>query len=599
MPGELWRTSSLPDMTYPKMEEVFLSYLGDRYTEGEWKEARDALFSSDGDDNIILSRTGDCPRRDVRPTRRPAKSKNPYLNLYAGEDNEEDEEDEEEEEDSADESHSKLQECYMLARILISHEDVSSSCSPKCHRLHCSTPSEEELPRHSVGWLAGQIYVVADSLRPSPMPFLSHFTLAVKKYVIVSDENVKWSSGPAENSPTQRGLGSPMRVSLSHASGSRSLLDRSRLLNGDAVSNINCGEEVIGWTYKGEKYYMGLLLKTVHRDRLELVICPHADDIWLHLQSGWGQPFLKKTVVMFSMQFLRTGDWVRIVRGDLSSETSQVISTDHPANSATLELTLSVRSFQILPRSSPASVTTLQAQLPTQQFFKPPPDIDAIQIGDSLLSESPTSKLWQFTQDRGYDVRPGDVVRVACGPNYTTKGVIRRVDFINAHLTLLSEIDHSLIPSKKTSGKKFFIIGSDRKGYQATLYSFSSETCTVAIHGQQRTTIQLKDVVTSLSASTIDKSSSTWTTWTSSSEDIVTAGNPSSLSPSQAAAPDPWSVNINDMLDGTDGGEKPKETWLMNKEFSYTFTNLSHDVESLALFHARQATQSIRVNSLS
>jgi hypothetical protein len=122
----------------------------------------------------------------------------------------------------------------------------------------------------------------------------------------------------------------------------------------------------------------------------------------------------------------------------------------------------------------------------------------------------------------------------------------------------------------------------------------------------------------SLSASTIDKSSSAWTTWTSSSEDIVTAGNPSSLSPSQAAAPDPWSVNINDALDGTDGGEKPKESEFFNKssQHSHLFHsspasladeqgiflhihNLSHDVESLALFHARQATQSIRVNSLS
>jgi hypothetical protein len=49
---------------------------------------------------------------------------------------------------------------------------------------------------------------------------------------------------------------------------------------------------------------------------------------------------------------------------------------------------------------------------------------------------------------------------------------------------------------KKDIGQEVFIIGGDRKGYRATLYSFSSETCTVAIHGQQRTTIQLKDVVT-------------------------------------------------------------------------------------------------------
>ena len=54
----------------------------------------------------------------------------------------------------------------------------------------------------------------------------------------------------------------------------------------------------------------------------------------------------------------------------------------------------------------------------------------------------------------------------------------------------------SLDSFKKDIGQEVFIIGGDRKGYRATLYSFSSETCTVAIHGQQCTTIQLKDVVT-------------------------------------------------------------------------------------------------------
>lgn len=34
-------------MTYPQMEEDFLSYLGDRYCADDWKDARDALFSAD------------------------------------------------------------------------------------------------------------------------------------------------------------------------------------------------------------------------------------------------------------------------------------------------------------------------------------------------------------------------------------------------------------------------------------------------------------------------------------------------------------------------------------------------------------------------
>lgn len=86
---------------------------------------------------------------------------------------------------------------------------------------------------------------------------------------------------------------------------------------------------------------MGLLLKNIHRDRLECVVCPHADDIQLHLQSGWNRSFLKTTVHVFAMQFLRVGNHARIVKGDLSSEIGQVVSTDHPAGSVTLELILS------------------------------------------------------------------------------------------------------------------------------------------------------------------------------------------------------------------------------------------------------------------
>jgi hypothetical protein len=37
------------------MEEAFSSYLGDRYIADDWKDARDALFSGDGDDSIALA----------------------------------------------------------------------------------------------------------------------------------------------------------------------------------------------------------------------------------------------------------------------------------------------------------------------------------------------------------------------------------------------------------------------------------------------------------------------------------------------------------------------------------------------------------------
>jgi transcription antitermination factor NusG len=67
------------------------------------------------------------------------------------------------------------------------------------------------------------------------------------------------------------------------------------------------------------------------------------DNIRLHLESGWDKPFLKKTVVAFSMQFLRVGDWARANTGALYSELSQVVSTDHALGSVGLEFCIDGR----------------------------------------------------------------------------------------------------------------------------------------------------------------------------------------------------------------------------------------------------------------
>ncbi|KAG1738150.1 uncharacterized protein EDB91DRAFT_1082901 [Suillus paluster] len=41
------------EMTYPQMEEKFISYLGDRYCVNDWKDAQDTLFSADDlNDNV-------------------------------------------------------------------------------------------------------------------------------------------------------------------------------------------------------------------------------------------------------------------------------------------------------------------------------------------------------------------------------------------------------------------------------------------------------------------------------------------------------------------------------------------------------------------
>lgn len=130
------------------------------------------------------------------------------------------------------------------------------------------------------------------------------------------------------------------------------------------------------------------------------------------------------------------------------------------------------------------------SRLPTQQYFEPPKP-DSIQIGDyievqegehkgkrgivdwcakgdtyiwfwdifipkntelssisvpaAIVQRTDIGKTIQYTKERGYDVRPGDVVTVVRGPEYEAKGVVQHVDFPNAHLTLLCHGDHSLV----------------------------------------------------------------------------------------------------------------------------------------------------------
>jgi transcription antitermination factor NusG len=151
----------------------------------------------------------------------------------------------------------------------------------------------------------------------------------------------------------------------------------------------------------------------------------------------------------------------------------------------------------------------------------------SIQVPVTFVQRTRLPQTIKFTKEKGYDIKPGDVVRVARGPEYQTKGIVRSVDFLKARLTLLSESDHSLVSEiqidssisdleqvnvpigfvtkilnasldsfNKVIGQEVFVVGGDRKGFRATLYGIGGETCIVAINGQARTTLKCKDVVT-------------------------------------------------------------------------------------------------------
>jgi ribosomal protein L24 len=51
----------------------------------------------------------------------------------------------------------------------------------------------------------------------------------------------------------------------------------------------------------------------------------------------------------------------------------------------------------------------------------------------------------KFTKERGYDVKPGDRVRVARGSHYKATGIVQSVDFPNARLTLKCDSGDALV----------------------------------------------------------------------------------------------------------------------------------------------------------
>ncbi|KAG1809158.1 uncharacterized protein BJ212DRAFT_1302721 [Suillus subaureus] len=212
------------------------------------------------------------------------------------------------------------------------------------------------------------------------------------------------------------------------------------------VSDILHDGEVIGCLYKGEQYYMGLLLKRFWQDGLEIVVTPHPDYIRLHLQSGWNTHFVKATELAFSMQFLCIGDEARVITGEdvecmfwLGLE-GHIIQMCNDVFHLCQELTKEEVKVSKYYLDCHPLMHALQSQLPTQQLSLVMIEVPLAWVQWMYLT--PTIK---YTKDKGYDVRPGDFVKVIHGPEHQMTGVIHSIDFPTACLTLLSQTDKSLI----------------------------------------------------------------------------------------------------------------------------------------------------------
>ncbi|KAG2067229.1 hypothetical protein BDR04DRAFT_1120628 [Suillus decipiens] len=630
-------------MMYPEMEDVFFAYLGDQYSPHEWVEARDALWSGEGNNEVSLENLLCVKDRYLPRVSQQTQFQNKFVLLKASEDDDDKEEwdDEEEEQDDDDDDGTSVSSPQIMqlpgtlakerlaatinnmvtrfeenppkssqghqgttyrdtlsSGAILSASHQFQTAKKRMYLLRVQRTSTEYIAEHFwrqqfpvtiSPWAAGQLYVVTDSFKTIVNSIPASHASALKECIHIAEaerEAVEHSCSELPNQAWVRirdgkykgDIAQVFNPSLPNGfvavliasrnlpypiSWRSALLKQSCLPNTKVVSDILCDGTVVGLKYKGESYYMGLLLKNFPCDHLEPVASPHVDDIHLHLQSGWDKPFLKKTVVAFSAQFLHVGDSTKVVQGSLRGQLSKVVSTDHSCSSVGLELDFDDGggSFKVLPGSVPfesyAAITTAYASI-----FQAPLDSESIEIGDNIqVWDGPhagkfsivtwittrSTYLWfcnicieenvditdglssisvpiafiqcmnlmqtlQYMKERGYDIRPGDTVSVVHGPEYQGKGFVHSVNYPNARLTLVCDGDRSLVTILlrfvakihntnldafcNDTGKEVFIIKGNQKGYRATLYSYNSEHCIIALPGQQCTKLKLQNIVT-------------------------------------------------------------------------------------------------------
>ncbi|KAG1838512.1 hypothetical protein C8R48DRAFT_782380 [Suillus tomentosus] len=480
-------------MSLSEMDDTLVAYLGDRYSADDWVEPRRLLFSGDADNGESLrnlsvlwktyipdppeksSMRMSASRKHTRlPSSRVRKSHKPSdaVRMFISHEAEVGDEEEEEEEEEGYEDGTSVQSPKVTClpglsakqRLAVTFDEMathieknpassSKSLQAPSHRaiesrmylLHVQRAVTEYIAEHLrrkqfpvtvSAWLAGQLYIVADSPKSIADTLPSSLYHAVKQYLRITEE------GREAVERSQVVLPNPAWVKIKHGKHKgyigRIFKSGKDFVENNSVSNIILNDEVVGWTYKGESYYKGLLLKKFRRDHLELLASPHADAIQLHLESGWDTAFLKKTIIEFSMQFLRAGDWARVTNGALRGELDTVISTDHACGSVGLEIafdghpdeiklrlqdvehvfrvgdTIRVvagsylglegyilkmcgETFHVCQEVSKEVVEvskyyldqhplrhTINSQLPVQQHLAPPPKSDSIEIGDFI-----------------------------------------------------------------------------------------------------------------------------------------------------------------------------------------------------------------------
>ncbi|KAG2059136.1 hypothetical protein BDR06DRAFT_1071983 [Suillus hirtellus] len=259
------------------------------------------------------------------------------------------------------------------------------------------------------------------------------------------------------------------------------LLDQAHLPNDKTVSDILQDDKVVGWSYKGEQYYMGLLLKNFHHDSLEL--------------SRWDVPFFKKTLKTFSLQFLCIGDSARPITGEVCQEIGTVISTNHVSGSACLkfiidghgqELEFRLQDIECVFWVGDMVQVVVGAHAGLEGYIiKRSDDLfhmcqeatnKEVEVSKYYLDRRPLTHILQFQPPMQPDFNPL--------PKPESLQIGDEMKVVNPH----SFCD--------IISKEVFIIRGAHKGYQAMLYQLTHDTCSISMHGQVCTMVKHKDIAT-------------------------------------------------------------------------------------------------------
>lgn len=107
---------------------------------------------------------------------------------------------------------------------------------------------------------------------------------------------------------------------------------------GLTLTAIANSKDIAAFQCNGADFFCGLLRLSLVKDEVERVLIPHADEIFLHLQSGIDPELAERSCVLFSSQFWREGDIVRSSSPELFGERAGIVDVDIHHQSVSLLL---------------------------------------------------------------------------------------------------------------------------------------------------------------------------------------------------------------------------------------------------------------------